>query len=281
MDFKKITDKIQSELPGLARKIILENLDLNIKENNDFFNDPDGILNHNHWWHQWGIISHSIMTAKIFEEEVPLYLSGWHLLNELNSYMNNRIDTLSKRELFIISIYFHDIGKFKTRKINTNLNGETYYSFKGHEKASKEIIRGKYLKNRLKKDFALTEKEINYIAECAGLHYELGKLRDEAKKCNYGYTKKFTESSLFEKRVREIIKKNPSLKWETGLFFLADTFGKTDLRLEDENDKEEIIRVKKEIIKRNLVPDLIKGVIQLPVGLTVLKKYFEICNIFP
>jgi len=273
----KITDKLKKKLEKIAKKIISENLDMTVEENRDFFNNPDGMEHHNPWWHQWGIITHTEMVHRSFIEEVPLYLEKWGILEKIKEHLNKDLDKTPRRNLFVFSIYFHDAGKFKTRKLYINSEGIMYCGFKSHEKASGEIIRDKYLSNKLKEDFLLTGNQIEYIAKCAELHYELGILRDKSKKTVMGYTKEFIESSLFSNSAEEIIKKNSDFKWEIGLFYLADTLGKTDLRLCDENDREEINNVKKKIKRRDLPEDLIKGVIQLPTGIEVVKKYFEIC----
>ncbi len=273
-----ITDRLKDELEEVAKKLILENLDITVEKNRDFFNNPDGMEHHNPWWHQWGIITHTEMVHRTFIEEVPLYIEKWGEMEKIRGHLNKEIDKTPRRNLFIFSIYFHDAGKFKTRKLYINAEGVMYCGFKNHEKASGEIIRDKYLSSKLKKDFFLTDNQIEYIAKSAELHYELGILRDKSKKTDMGYTREFIKSLLFHNSVGEIIKKNPDFKWEIGLFYLADTLGKTDLRLCDENNPEEINKIKKEIKRRNLPEDLIKGILQLPTGIEVVKNFFEICR---
>jgi len=274
----QIFEKLSSELTDLAKDVISNNLNMSVKQNKEFFNDPDSVYYQNPWWHQWGIITHTKMTEKYYIEEVPFYLEKWSILKKTNRVLSDKIDRIEKETLFRIGILLHDIGKFKVRKIKYNHKGKLYYSFKGHEKASGKIIREEYFTEKLKKEYLLTHAQIQYISLCAEKHFELGTLRDKAKKSKLGYTKEFLVTSLFEKSVKEILSKASGLEWEIGLFFLADTLGKTDLRLEDENDKEELNKASRTIAKRKLDKNLIKGLKQLPISIEVSKRYFEYCH---
>lgn len=273
-----IIENLNKDLINIARKIILESHNMEINENREFLENPDRMEQQNPWWHQWGIITHTRMAVRAFQEEVPPYLKKWGISEKIAEFMDEDIDGIKKRVLFIIAIYLHDLGKFKVRKINFNSSGELYYSFPEHEKASGDIIREKYFTEKLKNQFGLTQSQIDYIARSAELHYELGILRDQSKKTDLGYTEDFIKSPLFKKEVKKIITGASDFKWETGLFFLADTLGKTDLRLKNDKDSSEINRVIEEIEKRNLDRNILKNVLQLPVGIKVSEEYFKLIS---
>jgi hypothetical protein len=267
-----IIDKLYLHLEEMAKDIIRQNLDLSIKENRDFLNNPDDVNHQKPEWHQFGIITHTKMVEKAFREEVPLYLKKWGIKDMADMHLNEEIDGIKKRDLFIMTIILHDTGKFKVRTMRKK-NDLIIYSFKPHEKASGEIIRS--LKNTLVKDFYLTEGQIEYIARCAELHFELGLLRYTGKDSKTGFTREFIHGDVFKKTVLEFISSNPDFKWEIGLFFLSDTLGKMDIRINDENNMDEIERAKKEIEEKKVYAGIINGVLQLPVNLAATEEYFR------
>ncbi|MEQ8171852.1 MAG: HD domain-containing protein, partial [Candidatus Eremiobacterota bacterium] len=213
-----IIEKLHLYLEEMAKDIIRQNLDLSIKENQDFLNNPDDVNHQKPEWHQFGIITHTKMVEKAFREELPVYLNRWGIRDITERHLNEEIDGIKKRDLFIMTIILHDTGKFKVRTMKKK-NGLIKYSFKPHEKASGEIIRS--VKHILKKDFCLTEGQIEYIARCAELHFELGLLRYTGKASKTGFNREFIYSEVFKNTVLEFISKNPDFKWEIGLFFLA------------------------------------------------------------
>ncbi|MEQ8187420.1 MAG: hypothetical protein ABRQ39_05555 [Candidatus Eremiobacterota bacterium] len=266
-----VIEKLYLHLENMARNIIRENLDLSIKENRDFLNNPDDVNHQKPKWHQFGIITHTKMVEKAFREELPVYLKKWGIKDRADMHLDEKIEGIKKKDLFIMTIVLHDTGKFKVRTMNKK-NGT--YSFKPHEKASGEIIRS--LKNTLMKDFFLTEHQIEYIARCAELHFELGLLRYTGKDSKTGFNREFIKSDTFKNTVMEFISKNPDFKWEIGLFFLADTLGKIDIRINDENNIEEIEKAKKEINEKKAYTGIINGILQLPVNLAATEEYFRI-----
>ncbi len=270
-----IIEKLYLHLEDMAKDIIRQNLDLSVKENRDFLNNPDDVNHQKPKWHQFGIITHTKMVEKAFREELPVYLNKWGIRDMADMHLNEEIDGIKKRDLFIMTIILHDTGKFKVRTMKKK-NGLATYSFKPHEKASGEIIRS--VKPVLKKDFLLTEDQIEYIAKCAELHFELGLLRYTGKDSKTGFNREFIHSEVFKNTVLEFISKNPDFKWEIGLFFLADTLGKIDIRINDEHNNDEIERVKKEIEEKNLHAGIINGVLQLPVNLAAAEEYFRILS---
>ncbi len=268
-----IIEKLHLYLEEMAKDIIRQNLDLSIKENQDFLNNPDDVNHQKPEWHQFGIITHTKMVEKAFREELPVYLNRWGIRDIIERHLNEEIDSIKKRDLFIMTIILHDTGKFKVRTMKKK-NGLIKYSFKPHEKASGEIIRS--VKHILKKNFFLTEGHIEYIARCAELHFELGLLRYTGKDSKTGFNREFIDSEVFKNTVLECISKNPDFKWEIGLFFLADTLGKIDIRINDENNSDEIEIAKKEIERKKLYAGIINGVLQLPVNLAAAEEYFKL-----
>ncbi len=270
-----IIEKLYLYLEETAKDIIRQNLDLSIKENLDFLNNPDDVNHQKPKWHQFGIITHTKMVEKAFREEVPLYLTRWGIKDMADIHLDEEIDGIKKRDLFIMTIILHDTGKFKVRTMKKK-NGFITYSFKPHEKASGEIIRS--VKHILNKNFLLTERQIEYIARCAELHFELGLLRYTGKDSKTGFNREFIHSEVFRNTALEFILKNPDFKWEIGLFFLADTLGKIDIRINNEDNTDEIEKVKKEIEEKNLYAGIINGVLQLPVNLAAAEEYFKILS---
>lgn len=270
-----IIEKLYLHLEDMAKDIIRQNLDLSIKENRDFLNNPDDVNHQKPEWHQFGIITHTKMVKKAFREEVPFYLKKWGIKDMAERYLDEEIDGIKKKDLFIMAIILHDTGKFKVRTMNKK-KGLIKYSFKPHEKASGEIIRT--LKNTLMKDFFLTEPQIEYIARCAELHFELGLLRYKGKDSKTGFNREFIKSEVFKNTVLEFISKNPDFKWEIGLFFLSDTLGKMDIKINDENNIDEIERAKREIEEKKAYTGIINGILQLPVNLTAAEEYFRILS---
>ena len=279
MEINLLINSLQERLTEIARDIINENLDLSIKENRRFFLYPDSVELLDRRWHQWGIITHTGMVKKSFEKEIPLYLEKWGFLEKVNRIFDEKIDGTGKKDLLLIAIILHDTGKFKINTIRTKKDRSRFFSFRGHEKGSGDIIRGEKLYSLLRNEYNLTSKQIEYIAKSAELHFELGILRERAKSCKNGYSPEFLQTSLFKKKAEKIIRNSPLFKWEIGVVFLADTLGKTDMRICDHRDKEEIRKLKRKIKERNLDGNLIKSILQIPVNLEAVKRYFQLCSL--
>jgi hypothetical protein len=82
--------------------------------------------------------------------------------------------------LIAISIVFHDIGKF-FRTVKYDGNKKTYI-YENHEALGREIIsHNEEIHEMIKKRYDLTDKQLTYVSNCIGLHYELSKIRDAAK----------------------------------------------------------------------------------------------------
>ena len=131
----------------------------------------------------------------------------------------------------------------------------------------------------LKQEFGLTDAQIEYIACCAELHYELGIVREMAKKSDLGYTLAFAHSTAFHEHAEQLMVRYPDFQLEVGVLFLADSLAKTDTRIESGSDEQigDQGPVITELLKkRNLNPKLINAVKQLPINRTVAETYLKI-----
>ena len=272
---KDIVNKLYMELPDIARTLLYQNKNLT-EIPQELIENPDSEKFHDSKWHQWGIISHTKNLEKVFREELVDYLEEWKMKEKILSHMKKEIDNIEKLDLFVISMVLHDIGKYLTIDIITRDDGSEFYKFKDHEKASGNIIRDKEFADKLKK-YGLTLNQMEYIARTAELHFELGILRKKVKETEGGFTLECVKNPLIEEMCRKIISDNEDFKFEIGIFFLIDNLGKMDMRIKDENNEMEIEKAKKEIEMKNLHPNIINGVIQLPINIAFAKKYFDLC----
>jgi hypothetical protein len=180
----------------------------------------------------------------------------------------------------------HDLGKFE--RDFEEKDGELEPDYKGHEKRSEKfILENEQIYDLLKQKYGLTEKQIQYIARCAGLHYELGKVRKVAKESPGGFNLNFVKSEKCRQACQKIAADYPDFKFEIGILFLGDSLSKTDVmtaagaktdrEIEDLTDK-----AKKVIKERKLNPNLIKTVLQVPIETEMarvyLKEVFKINN---
>ena len=275
---EEIVVSITDKLPSIAKSLISQNQDLSEEINRTFFENPDDPQEHGPKWHQWGIITHTKMSIKAYTEEVPQYLSQWGILDKIKLETTEKIDNLSKDQLLRIAILFHDLGKFSERKLKNGENNSLSFSFKNHEIASGKIIRSPEFSEMLKQEYGLTTPQIEYISQCAELHFELGFMRDEAKKSDLGYTINFVNSDLFEKFLEGFFLQHQKLHMEMGLLFFVDSLAKTDIRTEARTDQEIETRnrsIQQVLKKRNLDSKLIEAVKQLPINFSVVEKYLK------
>lgn len=233
---KAIIEKLWEKLPDIARDLISKSQDLSNPRNKNYADNPDDPLEHEPKWHQWGVITHTKMFEKFYREEIPEYLRQWGLQDIVGAKMSEQIDGMSKADLLNIAVPLHDLGKFTERKLKPDEKGEVSVSFKKHEAASGRIIRTPEFTDMMKKEFGLTDAQIEYIATCAERHYELGIVRDEAKQSELGYTFAFAQSDIFKNRAKEIISKYPGFEYEVGLLFIADSLAKSEIRIQAETD---------------------------------------------
>jgi len=275
-EINQIIDNLWDALPALASDLIARNQDLSIPKNKRFQENPDDPSEHEPNWHQWGIITHTKYFERFYREEVSRKIKEWDINDAVSEHMNEEIDGVSKEGLLNIAVPLHDLGKFTERTLEED-SGEIKQSFKKHEAASGRIIRGE-LADKMRDEYNLTSAQIEYIARCAELHYELGKVRDKGKKSEFGYTMRFAESDEFREHAKDIMDEYKDFAPEVGLLFLADSLAKTDIRLPvqtDDDIENQDEAIKKTLMERELNPKLIRGVKQLPVNVHVAKHYLQ------
>lgn len=258
------------DLPEIAKPLIRDDLEIN----QNFANNLDSYLEHEPKWHQFGILTHTKNFVEALAGQIPDYLREWQLDSKVDAHLNQTIGDKTKKELLMTAAIFHDIGKFA--RDEKEESGKKKPEYDGHEANSKEIIENR-LKTKLLES-GYSEEQIKYIADCAGLHYQLGVLRKTARESPTDYSIAFAKSPACQEECRKISSQNPEYQWEIGLLFLADSLAKTDVNLEAQSDEEIAQKTplaEQEIKKRGLNPALINAVKQVPVNVAVARTYFE------
>lgn len=277
---QEIVSELQKNLPMKAREVITENLDISDPRNRNFLEHPDDPAEHAKKWHQWGIITHTERFNKVMDTELPEKLREWDMAEKINILLNEKIGDLSKMDLLKISIPCHDWGKFKERKMVVDESNDGYhFKFENHEIASAVLIRDPKVKAVFKERYGLTEEQIEYIAKCAELHFELGHLRDGVRE-NSKFNIAYVEGEDFVAEANKIRERNPDFEIEMGVLFLGDSLAKTDLHIKASTDEEvaaQMEYVQEELRSRGLDPRLINGILQQPVSMAAAKRYLAIC----
>ena len=273
-DIHKIISLLLDRLPEIARGII----ELR-PENENFIKNPDDPVEHVPNWHQFGIITHTKVVLESYINNLEELFENWNVNDKINKKLHCEIDGIAKSDLIKIGIILHDIGKFARNFEITN--GHIEHNFYGHEAISEKLIISKntLVNEILKNEFNLTISQIKYIGRMAGLHFELGKSRDAARKSIKGYSIEFSNSEECEKALLNIASLYSDYKEEIGLLFLCDSLGKTDIRIKANNDEEiekQEIFIYESIKKRKLNPKLVAAIKQLPVNMAICKKYLQI-----
>lgn len=269
---ESIYQKLLTRLPEIAKAVMDDR-----PENDNLKRNPDDPKEHAIRWHQFGIITHTEVFSQSFQNEAQEYFKNWDIDLKINQKLSEQIDGKTKAELLQISIPLHDLGKFaRDFKEEDGKLEPTYY---GHEAKSEKLIKENESINCLiHKTYGLTHVQVDYIARCAGLHYELGKTRDAAKKTDMGFTIAFANSEQCQKTCKEIAYKYPEFKVEIGILFLCDSLAKTDVRIDAETDEEiekQTQQIERIIQERNLNPQLIAAIKQLPVNIAIARRYLE------
>lgn len=271
LPIEEIVQKLLNDLPEIAKTIIE-----NRPENDNFKVNPDDPNEHDLNWHQFGIITHTKKSYEFYQTLVQEYLKQWGISNCINEKLSEQIDGKTKAELLQISIVLHDLGKFAR---GFKEEGRLKPDYKGHEaKSEKLIMEDEQIRNCLQKTYALTDSQIIYIARCTALHYELGKMRDEAKKSDVGYSIAFTESEKCREVCGEIASEFSEFKEEIGILFLCDFLAKTDIIIyakTDQEIEEQTLEIEQTIQERGLHPKLIAAIKQRPVNIANAKRYLE------
>jgi len=273
----EIIIEINSNLEDIGRKII----SLQIKDGRvdlfnlyreKFFMEIDAPSQHQPRWHQWGIVTHTRKFLEMYDNEVQENLHKWNKYEMVHAKLAEEIDGIAKEKLLYIGMLFHDIGKFQKNYIE-KANYKVIFGFNNHEIFSQKIIHNE-LYPLLFNHYGLTTNQIAYIGICAKYHFELGFVRDEAKKMKEGYDLKFVHSGIFKKMVLGRIEKFEEYSLEVGLLFLADSYAKTDISSLDRTDDE----ILKELSEKRLNKKLLFAVKQRSINIEVSKVYFDIID---
>jgi hypothetical protein len=273
-DTDVISNSLLVMLPEIAKRIIEVRT-----ENENFIKNPDDPKEHVINWHQFGIITHTKVVLNTYTKDIHNFIEDWNVNDKITSKLSFKIGNKTKYDLIKIGIVLHDIGKFSRNFRNEN--GKTDHNFYGHEAISEKLIisEDSFIHDLLKNDFRLTIPQIQYIGRIAGLHFELGKSRDAARRASHGYSISFSNTKECEMSCKDIASQYTDFKEEIGILFLCDSLGKTDIRIKAVSD-EEIEKhenfIHKVLDERNLCPRLMAAIKQLPVNIAITKRYLQI-----
>ncbi len=272
----EVLRQLSASLPDIATNLVRSRPDAFEPVNQSFAAQPDNPSEHAEMWHQYGILTHSYEFGRVLREDVPGYLREWGVADPVNAALDVEIDGVPKRDLLQVVSLVHDVGKFTARTLKHHPEtGAVSMDFTGHESHSGDIVRG-VLSAPLER-WGLTESQIEYIATCAALHFELGKVR-RASKAYGGYTVAFTTSPVFAAATRQILDENAAFAPEIGLEFIADSLSKVEVAAISQTDEgiaaEEPV-LAAELATRNLNPLLLSQARQQPVNLLVARNYLQ------
>lgn len=260
-----LLDALRKALPDLGKGIARAHYLLNVSSqyNESRYEDakqkikeltrnPDAVTSHEPLWHEYGIVTHT-------ENVIDVALRKWPQLRDprgdlrwaITELASRKIGELSQLQLLIFSLPLHDIGKFQPIIKSSNETGIGRIYHTGHEKRGGDIVAAARSDNppeelqelsRIFKTFAITPGHLDYIEQCVRLHYEFGKVRDQAKKTATGYTVAYTQTPDFERACKAVAEGHPhanrhsDMSLEKGVLFLFDSAGKTNFLLQNEGD---------------------------------------------
>ena len=285
MSISEVAELISRELPSMASDNVPVESKGHIADRGsdlytaraEFLRDkPDDYTQHAPKWHQHGIITHSREFARSITDLIPLYLEQWGLSEKADIILSQQIDGLEKKDLLTIAGLLHDIGKFSSRTEIIEDGTVRSYSFTGHEEHSGVIIRDDKVRQTLE-DLGLGAAQIEYIAKCAELHFELGKVRTAFYR-HEGYNMAVIDSDSFTEGIVETIERHPDYALEIGLLYLADSLSKTEVKATGQSDDEieaETETLTKELASKNLDLRLIAQAKQMPVNIKLVRKYLN------
>lgn len=277
-------DALFSNLDAIARALMKVHVDHSDPRNAAFLADPDAPLEHAPQWHQWGIVTHTRKFGVFHDEKVPAILADWELQGQVDAAMGATIDGETKADLLRAAIALHDLGKFTHRRFEVStFDGSVHASFADHEARSGEHIRDAEFQADLKRDYGLTDAQIEYIAKCAELHFVLAILRDKAKLQGI-YNMAFARSDDFPILAREVMSRHPGYELEMGLLFVGDSLAKTEMSIQADRDEdiepqramaEAMVEAALEPLPehRKFDPLLIRAVMQSPINMEVARNY--------
>jgi hypothetical protein len=209
---------IDDRLEDMARAVIRGHLDLSCPQNASFLATPDAREQHQTQWHQWGILTHTRMFLRHFDEDIPRYLREWGIYAMVEEVLCRCIDDATRWDLLRAAILLHDIGKFSART-----RGHTRFHFSHHEEQSGDIIRNELDLPRM----GFTEAQTEYIARTAQDHFVLGILRKAARERGE-YDEQFAQTPHFRTLSLQIKEAHPDDYVEIGVLFLGDSLAKVD-----------------------------------------------------
>jgi hypothetical protein len=273
---EEILITLQNMLPDIARDLIISRQDMSNPLQQAFKANPDSPAEHSPLWHQYGILTHSKEFQKIIVSDLPLLTEQWNISYKVEAVLSEKIQGVLKIDLLQMGSLLHDLGKFTARRFEYQKDGTLLARFVGHEADSGTIIRVN-LKNTLQK-LGMHEEQIEYIAQCAEHHFDLGKARQVAID-NDGYTITYARSKLFKGVALDIMNLCPRLALEIGLMFIADSLSKTEVAATADTDDgidNQRSALEHVIKQKGLDPRLINQALQQPVNIEIGKQYLQL-----
>jgi hypothetical protein len=275
-----IKTELYAQLPMWASELITSDryADPSDPYRQEFADNPDSQSMHS-YWHQWGIVGHTVMAGKAFDTAVPQLLAARVESSATNPLhlREEGIDGMSKWGLLGIAIVAHDYGKFTERQYTETSKGPMF-GFREHEAESGVIVRAWHERFAW---LGLTDRQIEYVARCAELHFELGKLRLAAQQSGSGYTITYTTTPAFKSKAQSISESYTDFRREIGIMFLADNLAKTDVliglnALTDKDNEALYASMEKDIVTRGLSRALIPAARQVAVNIAVGTEYLNL-----
>jgi len=260
---QSLASKLDENLPRIISEIAEKNSVVEYQGNPDF--SEERLRS----WHQFGLMTHTRKVREAFAGEMVDLLKEWGVGYEVDGFLSQRIDNLTKRELLDASIVLHDLGKVVCV-------GDDGFN-RNHEAISLSLIK-KGLIYKILRANEISEDQIQYIEKCVETHDVVGKeIRDvlkHSRRLNLSYLDSWECRNLCEKVAEEYDKS----KVEMGIYFICDTLGKTDVRISAGTHIEKIDRI---IEKRGLNPSLRKAITQQPITIKLGEVYMTSISDYP
>lgn len=263
VSIKEIPQILEDELPEIIKEIARQ---YSIKE---YIENSDFLETRLKKWHQFGLLSHSKRVRKVFLKEWEDFLKKQEYSSKIIKKLSKNVDGISKKDLLEISIPLHDLGKIMVLG-NQSFNRE-------HEIHSEKLLYKKFLYGKLK-SFGLSDPHLEYISKYVRNHDVVGKdIRDELKKEERLNLESISKKEVV-KKCKKVYLKYPEIKTELGIYYFCDSFGKTDILINAQTDKD-ISKQERDIEKilkeKNLPQNLKYAVMQLPINIKLAKTYLE------